>query len=161
MSAHFNVAREVQSKLDEALRKEAADLGVWKAVYFNVVIDFRDPTVVNPWQISPISDQLLCYGNFVSAMQKYLNSEIGAISTQVRNEGFVKRESSVQSDFYAIAIVGQQIGSDIFLAGICSENGPDADKLDQILAIHDVYSPTSDYLNLCKRYECLKEPPPD
>lgn len=48
MSAHFNVAREVQSKLDEALRKKAADLGVWKAVYFNVVIDFRDPTGPQP-----------------------------------------------------------------------------------------------------------------
>lgn len=161
MSAHFNVAREVQSKLDEALRKKAADLGVWKAVYFNVAIDFREPAVVNPWQINPISDEFLCYDSFVSAMQRYLNSEIGAISTQVREKGFAKRESSVQSDFYAIAIFGQQIGSDIFLAGICSENGPDADKLDQILATHDVYSPTSDYLDLCERYECLKEPPPD
>ena len=144
--------QQVRQKIDSVLREKAVKLDVWKAVYFNVVFDYRDVAVVNPWEIGPISDKFLCYGDFRSTLISYLNAEIGAIANQIREAGFIDRPECIYYDTYAVAISGQLIGSDIFLSGICSENGPDAKRLKSILSISDEYSPTGDYLDL-ERYD--------
>lgn len=161
MGENIYIARQVIEKMDEALRKKADLLDVWKAVYFCVSFDFRAPAVVNPWDIRPISDKFICYEDFRKVLSNYLCAEIGRIAGEVREKGITSRPSDICNETYAVAIAGQQIGSDIFLTGICSENGPDKDQLDKILAIESTYSPVSDYLNLSERYGFFKEPPPD
>lgn len=162
MSEFFYIARKVHEKLDEALHKKASDLGVKEAVYFNVTFGCKDVAKVDLWAIQPFDGDFDDREACTKAMSSYLNAEIGPIATQLRDVGVVSCTSNDFNKPYAIAIYGQQIGSDIFLTGICSKNSPSAVKqISQILAIYDVYSPTSDYLQLCESYGCPKEPPPD
>lgn len=162
MSEFFYIARKVHDNLDEALRKKAADLEVKEAVYFNVTFGCKEVAKVDLWAIQPMMKDFSDREEYTKAMTRYLNAEIGPIASQLRDTGIVSRSLVDQSETYAIAIYGLQIGSDIFLTGICSKNSPNAiERIGKILAIYDIYSPTSDYLNLCEHNGCAKEPPPD
>lgn len=148
MSENIIIQKKVNESLNAAIRRKADSLRVEKAVYFNIAYDRRAPATVNPWAISPIGSTFPEWKEYREVMLEYLNSQIGRISTTIREDGIVKIDlapADANKEF-AISIYGQSIGKDVFLSGVLAKSGL-GDRLDLILQEHD-YSAVADYLAL-------------
>ena len=144
------VGKQACQQIDSVLRSKSAELDVWKAVYFNVTFKVDEAASVKPWDIRPISDRFICYKDFCRTMEEFIDGKVGEYVEMIRKRGVISLSPQIINKYYAVAILGQMVDTNIFLTGLCSEIGPDADKLELILRTGSIYDTVEEFKRMCE-----------